>query len=134
MLIDLWESLCGYDKWIPAEAVVTSASTEQKRHLDRYGREYYTTDSADVLMWTDANGKMRRGFFRVPDGSRLYSLLGGDTIEIRYNPEQPDEFYLRELLETRVNRAVKQTLAVVVFTSIIVLLLWMKLKHISLHS
>lgn len=133
MLIDLWESLCGYDKWIPAEAVVTSASTEQKLHLDRNGNQYYTTDSADVLMWTDANGKMRRGFFRVPDGSRLYSLLGGDTVKIRYNPQQPDQFYLRELLESRLNRTVKQTLAAVIGLAIFSMLLWLKLKHVSAH-
>jgi hypothetical protein len=133
MLIELYESLCGYDRWIETNATVTSTSVEEKRHMDRYGRTYSTSNSGDVLIWTDRGGRERRGFFRVPDGSPLYSLLGGETIPIRYNPAQPDQFYMRALLESRLNRAAKQMVAVAVFLAILVLLLWLRLKHVPQH-
>lgn len=129
MLIDLYESLCGYDRWIETNATVTSASVEEKQHVDRYGRTYTTSSSGDVLIWRDANGRERRGFFRVPDGSPLYSLLGGETIPIRYNPTQPDQFYMRALLESRLNRAAKQMLAFAIGLAIFVILFWFRMKR-----
>lgn len=110
MLIEFWERLCGYDKWVETQATIASASTEQKIHRERSWGTTYTYGSGDVLIWTDQNGRERRGFFRVPDGSPLYKLLGGDAIPIRYNPAQPDQFYLRELLQTRINTMAKRVL------------------------
>lgn len=110
MLIELWESLCGYDRWIETNATIASTSLEKKVHTDRSWGTTYKYGSGDILIWTDANGREQRAFFRVPQGSPLYNLLGGDTVPIRYNPAQPGQFYLRELLQQRANTLAKRIL------------------------
>lgn len=110
MLIEFWESLRGYDKWIETNATIASASVEEIRHKERSWGTYTTYGSGDVLIWTDQAGRERRGFFRIPDGSSLYKLLGGDAVVIRYNPQDPDQFYMRELLRTRLNTAARRIL------------------------
>jgi hypothetical protein len=110
MLIELWESLCGYDKWIETDATIASSSLEEVRRKERSWGTYVNYGSADVLIWTDANGREHRAFFRVPQSSPVYKLLGGDTIPIRYNPARPDQFYMRELLQTRANTLAKRIL------------------------
>lgn len=82
----------------------------EKVHTDRSWGTTYKYGSGDVLIWTDANGREQRAFFRVPQGSPLYELLGGDTISIRYNPAQPGQFYLRELTQHRANTLAKRIL------------------------
>jgi hypothetical protein len=110
MLIEIWERLRGYDKWIETDATVASASVEQKVHQDRSWGTTYTYGSGDVLIWTDSTGRVQRAFFSVPQGSNLYKLLGGDTLPIRYNPAHPGQFYLRELLQTRINKFARRIL------------------------
>jgi hypothetical protein len=117
MLIDFWERLRGYDKWIETDATVASASMEQKLQYDRSWGAYYTYGSGDVLVWTDSSGREQRAFFSVPQGSTLYKLLGGDTISIRYNPAQPGQYYLRALLQTRLNLIAKRVLVPLVLVA-----------------
>jgi hypothetical protein len=111
MLIELWERLRGYDKWVQTEAKVESSDLEKTPVVDRYGKVVsYSYSSGDTLTWTDAAGEKQYADFTVPDDSPLYQLIGGETLTIRYDPAQPDRFYLRELLRTRIHTAVKTTL------------------------
>jgi hypothetical protein len=103
MLIEMWERFRGYDKWIPAEATVETSRVSS--YHDRSG-DHET--SRDVLKFIDAQGETQRLSFCVPGDSPLYQLVDGSKIDIRYNPSNPDEYYLRELLQTRVHAVVKR--------------------------
>jgi hypothetical protein len=94
MLIELWERLRGYDKWVPVEARIES--TRVWKRETRYG----TVDcSDDVMLWTDPTGMNHRAPFTTQDGSPLFELIEGSTRAIRYNPADPEEYYCRELYE-----------------------------------
>lgn len=56
MIIEFWERLRGYEKWIETHATIASASTEEKVRSERSWGTTYTYGSGDVLIWTDANG------------------------------------------------------------------------------
>jgi Protein of unknown function (DUF3592) len=114
MLMELWERLRGYNKWIATDATVTSSDVERTAHMDR-GNVYYTYDSGDQITWTDASGQKRSADFKVPDDSPLYQLIGGETVSIRYNPANPDQFYYRDLLKTRIHTAVRTTAFILFF-------------------
>jgi len=106
MLIEIWERLRGYDKWIETDATVESS---EAANYQLHGRDL--SSSEDVIVWTDAGGEKHRAPFRVQADSPLFQLVQGSTISIRYNPADPEEYYFRELLQTRV-RKVLSTVAV----------------------
>jgi hypothetical protein len=126
MLIEIWERLRGYDKWVQTNAVVCRSATEQVEHQGRYG-PYFTTEAGDVIEWTDPTGEKQYADFNVPEGSKLFQLITGDTVDIRYNPAKPDDFYYRELLQLRVRQAAGATLAVLLVLSIYGLLIWARM-------
>ncbi|MGP8224612.1 MAG: DUF3592 domain-containing protein [Terracidiphilus sp.] len=113
MLIEIWERLRGYDKWIQTEAKIESSQDEETSHSTRYGTVSYA--SADILTWTDRQGKKQYADFTVPEDSPLYQLVGDETVTIRYDPARPDRFYFRELFSTRVHTVVKTTIAILLF-------------------
>lgn len=116
MLIEIWERLRGYDKWIETQASIESSNLEKTPIADRYGNVVdYSYASGDMLTWTDHQGEKQYGDFTVPDDSPLYQLVGGETVTIRYDPASPDRFYFRDLLRTKVHTAVKTTLVVLLF-------------------
>jgi hypothetical protein len=123
MLVELWERVRGYDKWVRTNAVVCRSGTERIEHSGRYG-PYYTTEAGDVIEWTDPNGEKQYADFNVPEGSKMFQLVAGDTVEIRFNPAKPDEFYYRDLLQVRVRQAVGGTLATVVVLTLYGLMIW----------
>jgi hypothetical protein len=111
MLIEIWERLRGYDKWLQAEATIESSKVEEQPITNRSGAVMdYAYSSGDVLTWTDGNGEKQYADFSVPEESPLFQLIGGETVTIRYNPAKPEEFYYRELLRTKVHSAFKTTL------------------------
>lgn len=111
MLIEIWERLRGYDKWVQTEATIKSSNLEKVKTYDINGNQVgSTTESDDVLVWTDKMGQPQSAEFKVPDDSPLYQFIGGETVTIRYNPAKPEEFYYRELLRTNVHTAFKLTL------------------------
>ncbi len=111
MLIEIWERLRGYDKWIQVEAKIESSDLEETKNYDRYGRQMESTwESEDEIVWTDKMGEEQRADFKVPDDSPIYQLVDGETVTIRYNPAKSEEFYYRELLRTKVHTAFKLTL------------------------
>jgi hypothetical protein len=123
MLIELWERLRGYDKWIQAKARIRSSKVEKTPHHDRSGREFDTWSSDNALVWTDQSGQTQSAEFAVPDDSPLYQLIGGETVTIRYNPSDPDQYYFPDLLRSRVGSGLRATLVTIVFWGILFLFL-----------
>jgi len=111
MLIEFWERLRGYDKWVVTEATVESSTLKKTEYHDQSGHVSQTWSSGDVLAWTDRQGGKQYADFNVSEGSALYQLIGGERVEIRYNPKEPGRFYFPELLKSRV-RAVVQGIRV----------------------
>ena len=122
MLIEIWERLRGYDKWVQTNAVVCRSGTEQVLHEGR--RPYFTTEAGDVIEWTDPTGEKQYAEFNAPEGSKLFQLTTGDAVEIRYNPAKPDDFYYRDLLQLRVRQAAGATFAVLLVLSFYGLVIW----------
>jgi len=105
MLIEIWERLRGYDKWVEAEATIQTSDLQDVQVADfhdRYGRDYPVDESHSFcnIVWTDSNGTKHCGSYEVSENSALYQLYDGQTIKIRYNPIDPDQFYLRGAMES----------------------------------
>src|ERR1035441_8704782 len=103
MLIEFWESLCGYDKWTPTEATVESSNYSDRvvtygyntQSVDGLTRPETTTvnQSTSVITWTDESGKLYRSQYTVTKPSPLFEMYGGEKVPIRYNPANPSDFY-----------------------------------------
>lgn len=104
MLIEIWERLRGYDKWIEASAKIESSDVNRTAHYGRNGDVSYTYDSADELVWMDRQGQKQSAGFSVDDESPIYQLVDGSSVTIRYNPARPDSYYFRALLQSRIRR------------------------------
>jgi len=125
MLLECWERLCGYDKWIETEATVERSDLREIPIRDRFGKvRSFGYKTRDVITWTDRNGEEHRANFEVGMGSTLYLLAEGQSVVIRYNPCRPARFYLRELLCWRMQLAFKFVLAVVVILALMFLKVW----------
>ena len=122
MLIEIWEKLRGYDKWAEAEATV--ALSKVKTYSHRGGGKYFT--SRDVLKFTDGYGKAQRISFTVPDDSPLFQIVSGSKVKILYNPSKPDQYYLRELLQTRVRKVVRAIYVVILMIGAILFFAWLQ--------
>jgi hypothetical protein len=88
------------------EADATIESSDPTIYQSR-GHDYSHSD--DVIVWTDTAGDKHRAPFTVQVDSPLFQLVQDSKISIRYNPVDPEEFYFRELLQTRVRRVVSTT-------------------------
>jgi hypothetical protein len=92
MLIEIWERMRGYDKWISVEARVYSASEIRKKLGKRYQISPENRFSSELLFWRDLDGEAHFGPFVNHETSSLYQLLEDESIEIRYNPAKPDSY------------------------------------------
>jgi hypothetical protein len=110
MFIELWERFRGYDRWPSAEARITAAKVKRTAHNGRDGSVSYSYASADSIEWADFHGQKQSAEFTISDDSPLYQLVGGETIAIRYDPQDSHRYYFRELLRTRIYRTFKLTL------------------------
>ena len=133
MLIELWEKLRGYDKWIEAEAKIESSDLCAKPYRDRQGYEALACESKDTVTWVDRQGAQQRANFDVDDESPLYQLIGGESIPIRYNPLNPSQFYFRELLRSRVNFVVRTALTTGVMIALGYAVLGMRIYSLIKH-
>lgn len=129
MLIEIWERLRGYDKWIPVEARVYSAPEIRKKLGKRYQVSPSSQFSGELLVWHDLGGKTRLGSFITHETSPLYQLLEGETINIRYNPARPDHYYCRPLFLSWLARITKASLVGVVCLGFIVWRIWVIFKN-----
>jgi hypothetical protein len=124
MLIEFWESLCGYDKWTPTEATVQSADFSDvdvdrgftESIVDGRVENVTTTEirSTNVITWTDAAGNLYRSGYTVTSPSPLFGLYGGEKLAIRYNPANPKDFYLRELSQNQMQAVAGKVLWAIV--------------------
>jgi hypothetical protein len=128
MLIELWERLRGYDKWVQTEAKIESSDVEKTPVTDRYGRVVdYAYNAGDVITWVDNRGENQYATFDVAEGSKLYQLVDGDSVTIRYDPAQPDRFYYRDLLRYRVKVTVRATVILLAVAAIYIAIFWARL-------
>jgi len=123
MLIEMWERLRGYDKWIEAEAEIESSQIST--YYDRQGEH---EQSSDILKWTDVQGEAHRSAFTVPEDSPLYQNVAGQTIAIRYSPADPGRYYLRELLQVRIRTVVRFAVPVLLLIALVVLSNWLGVR------
>lgn len=120
-LIDLWERFQGYHKWMPAVALVQS--TELSRVGEMGGGKSNPPlavgwESICKIRWQDQNQIERSAVFKAFEDSPLYQLIEGDTVNIRFNPANPSEYYLPGLIKSGLSRAWQLTL----YTMMLILL------------
>ena len=126
MLIEIWERLRGYDKWIQTEATIRSSDLKdlgfgsfRKDSARRLGL-YDQWQSKSDFCWIDRSGNSHKGSFTVSERSPLFQVIEGETIPIRFNPANPDKYYIRELFWHKSSFLVV-TIAAFLFTSAIFL-------------
>ena len=102
MLTEAWERLRGFKNWTAADATIQTSRIEDAGFGDVL--------SICTIVWQDQDRVLHTGEFEVVEGSPLYQLCEHDTVEIRFDPTKPDEFYLPSLLQSRVARVVRLTL------------------------
>jgi hypothetical protein len=53
--------------------------------------------------WMDESGKPHRSqIYRVIENSPLFQLIDGETVTLRYNPANPDQFFFRVLFQSQI--------------------------------
>jgi hypothetical protein len=122
MLIEVWEKFRGYDKWVNATAMIERSDVEKTPYNNRDGSVSYFYGAGDTIAWV-ADGTKHYADFNVEEGSPLFQLVGGESVAIRYNPKNPDEFYYRDLLKSRVNRFCRGVFIALVFIAILIIVL-----------
>jgi len=117
MLIEIWERLRGYDKWVQTEATIKSSQLDEvevaRVRTSRYGDSEPITEwqSTCSLVWTDNTGHARSAYYEVSENSALFQLYDGQTETIRPNPSDPDKYYIRDLLRDRIVSTLKWKVA-----------------------
>jgi hypothetical protein len=129
MLIELWERLRGYDKWVEAEAKVVSYETLRKELGDKIPKPRESQFSSDILVWMDQQGELQFGPFVNHEGSRLFQTFEGEIVPIRYDPSKPSRYYNREYFVGWVANIAKAFAAVTLGGGFIVWRIWMIMKH-----
>ena len=129
MLLELWEHLRGYDKWIQTEATILAADLEELKIEDRDGVDVPIDDwqSLSTISWTDSNGYSCSGEYVVEENSPLFHLYEGQTLTIRYNPQAPHKFYIRGVLRSQILSTLKWKVA-----PAFVALLWLTIALLRL--
>ena len=114
MLIEIWERLRGYNKWIQTEATIKSSKlADVEIGKIRYSR-WSEDESVDewqsncAVAWRDRAGVSHEAEFTVAEDSPLFQLYDGQTVIIRYNPANPDQFYLRGISGSKAHTWLKQ--------------------------
>jgi hypothetical protein len=121
MLIELWERLCGYDKWIETEAKIESS---KPTYYEYRGRDLSRSD--DIMVWTDKVGEKHWAQFTASADSPLYQLVEDSTIGIRYNPADPEQYYFRELLPTRIRKVLSTVVVAALLIAAVIFFGWLR--------
>jgi hypothetical protein len=113
MLIELWEHFRGYDKWTPAVAIVQSTTLSRVGEISQNDKSKPPLalgwESVCTIRWEDQNQIEHTAVFQAFEESPLYQLIEGDTVNIRFNPAKPSEYYLPGLIESGLTRTWKLT-------------------------
>lgn len=72
-------------------------------------------ESVCTIKWQDQNQIDRTAVFQAFEESLLYQLIEGDTVNIRFNPTKPSEYYLPGLLRSGLTRTWKLTVYALLF-------------------
>ena len=67
----------------------------------------YEWQGNEELVWRDREGNEYREELTVRENSPLFQLYDGNPVKVRYNPASPTQFYVREEMCYRVNRAAR---------------------------
>ena len=68
MLIEIWERLRGYDKWVQTEAKIESSDVTMIPLADRSGKVVgYNYKAGDVVTWVDGSGERQYATFDVEE-------------------------------------------------------------------
>jgi hypothetical protein len=129
MLIEIWEHLRGYDKWVETRATVVSSETLRKRLGKRIPNPRTDQFSSDLLLWKDQRDEFHCGPFVNHEGSHLFQTLEGETVSIRYDPAKPDRFYTREYFVSWAANIAKAFAAAAVGGGFIVWRVWTIVRH-----
>ena len=125
MLLEYWEQLRGYDKWVQTQATIERSDVTKSPVADRSGHVVgYTYDAGDVIRWTDQNGENQYATFEVEETSPLFQLIDGETVSIRYDPAHPDRFYYRDLLRSRVQSACRTIVGTICVLGLLIFFGW----------
>ena len=126
MLIEIWERLRGYDKWIQTQAKIESSDISKVDVVTEFGKVANTYRYAgDKLTWVDTQGNKQYSTFVVDEQSPLYQFIDGESLPIRYDPAHPSRFYNRDLTRNRFQVAATVSIFVIVFFAFVAGLLWM---------
>ena len=88
----------------------------------------YNYSSGDVISWTDPTGENHHADFDVDERSPLFQYVGGESGPIRYDPADPDRFYYRDLLKSRVNSAIRTTVTLLAIAVFLICAAWLRLS------
>jgi len=120
MLIELWERLRGYDKWIQTEARLTSSKVEKSSRVVKGSRQDFWF-STNTIVWTARQGEIQSADFYLADISLLKHFAVGETVTIRYDPMKPSKLYLRKLVLLNLCSGIKWTALVLAGIGVVVL-------------
>ncbi len=130
MILELYERLRGYDKWVETQAKIESSDVNKTPVANRFGQVVsYRYSAGDILIWVDSRGEHQYADFNVDENSPLYQILGGESVTIRFDPANPDRFYYRDLLKTRFNSALRTTVAVPIVLACAIVGGWLLFRH-----
>jgi hypothetical protein len=112
MIVEFWERLRGYDKWIETEATVESAKLIDglRRTRPAWWRlllnpdiliSFFSWHAQCAMAWTDVSGGRHTTDYEVSEQDPLFQKFEGQKVLIRYNPTRPDDYYVQEGATTR---------------------------------
>jgi hypothetical protein len=112
MLIEWWEHLRGFDRWTPAVATVQSTTLSRVGEIGNDKSKPPLAlgwESICQIRWRDQNQIEHMAVFQAFEESPLYQLCEGDTVNIRFNPSRPSEYYLPGLIQSELTQTWKLT-------------------------
>ena len=120
VLTDVWEHLRGYHKWTPTRATVESSTPSGIEFGHNASKQSVAWQSVCKIAWLDHHRLPHTAEFEVFEESPLYQLCDGDTVEIRFNPRKPDQFYLPGLIQSRLAKVWKLAIFAVLLILVLI--------------
>jgi len=87
MLIEIWERLRGYDKWIETQAAVDSATAIRKMLGERFQESPESRSSGRLLYWKDQYSRIQCGAFVTHDISPFINCLTAKQSRFATTPQ-----------------------------------------------
>jgi hypothetical protein len=126
MLMEIWERLRGYASWTRTQAQIEFLKEEHLYH-DEGGKElHYSHLAGNRLVWTDSNGIRHHTILEPYGDPAKCPFTDGETVDLRYNPADPEQFYSRKLSEMKVRRFFATTFTVITVAAISIGYVWIK--------